>query len=67
MALLAPAAVGPLPLRPSSQLTWGATPTEVSRPLPGDELVTHPTFKATWAITIAAPPEEVWPWLVQVA
>ena len=48
------------------QLTWGATPAEVSRPLPGDELVTHPTFNATRAITIAAPPEDVWPWLVQV-
>jgi hypothetical protein len=48
------------------QLTWGATPGEVSRSLPGDELVRRPTFNATRAITIAAPPEEVWPWLVQV-
>jgi len=48
------------------QLTWGATPNEVSRPLPGDELVTRPTFNATRAITIDAPPEEIWPWLVQV-
>lgn len=48
------------------QLTWGATPAEVSRPLPGDELVTRPTFNATRAITIAAPPEEIWPWLLQV-
>lgn len=48
------------------QLSWGATPDEASRPLPGDELVTRPTFNATRAITIAAPPEEIWPWLVQV-
>jgi len=48
------------------QLTWGAVPDEVSRPLPGDDLVPRPTFNATRAITIAAPPEEVWPWLVQV-
>jgi hypothetical protein len=48
------------------QLTWGATAAEVSRVLPGDELVTHPTFNATRAITIAAPPERIWPWLVQV-
>jgi len=48
------------------QLTWGATPGEVSRFLPGDELVERPTFNATRAITIAAPPEEIWPWLVQV-
>jgi hypothetical protein len=48
------------------QLTWGATRDEVSRSLPGDQLVRHPTFNATRAITIAAPAEEVWPWLVQV-
>jgi hypothetical protein len=48
------------------QLTWGATPDEVSRALPGDDLVTGPTFNATRAITIAAPPEEIWPWLIQV-
>jgi hypothetical protein len=48
------------------QLTWGATRDEVSRPLPGDDLVAHPTFNATRAISIAAPPEAVWPWLVQV-
>jgi hypothetical protein len=48
------------------QLTWGATPDEVSRALPGDDLVTRSTFNATRAITIAAPPEEIWPWLIQV-
>lgn len=47
------------------QLTWGATPAEVSRSLPGDDLVPRPTFNATRAITIAAPPERIWPWLVQ--
>ncbi len=47
------------------QLTWGATPAEVSRSLPSDELVRDPTFNATRAITIAARPEDVWPWLVQ--
>jgi hypothetical protein len=48
------------------ELTWGATPDEVSRPLPGDDLVTRPTFSATRAISIDAPPEQIWPWLVQV-
>lgn len=48
------------------QLTWGATPDEVARPLPGDELVQCPTFNATRAISIGAPPERIWPWLVQV-
>jgi hypothetical protein len=48
------------------QLTWGATPQEVARPLPGDDLIPRPTFNATRAITIAAPPAAVFPWLVQV-
>jgi hypothetical protein len=48
------------------QLTWGATGEEVFRGLPGDDLVDRPTFNATRAISIAAPPEAVWPWLVQV-
>lgn len=48
------------------QLRWGATNGEVSRSMPGDELLTAPTFNATRAITIAARPENVWSWLVQV-
>jgi hypothetical protein len=48
------------------QLTWGATADEVGGTLPGDELVEHPTFDATRAITIAAEPEQIWPWLLQV-
>ncbi len=48
------------------QLTWGATPGEVAGSLPGDDLVPRPTFNATRAITIAALPQEIWPWLVQV-
>ena len=47
------------------QLTWGAMPEEVGRPLPGDDLVPRPMFNATRAITIDAPPDRVWPWLVQ--
>lgn len=48
------------------QLTWGATPDEVARDLPGDDLVERPTFCATRAVTIAAPAERIFPWLVQV-
>jgi hypothetical protein len=44
------------------QLTWGATPAEVSRAWPSDELVRAPDFNATRSITIDAPPELVWPW-----
>ncbi|MGD9960112.1 hypothetical protein [Nocardioides sp.] len=48
------------------QLTWGATAAEAVRALPGDDLVPRPSFAATRAISIQAPPERVWPWLVQV-
>jgi hypothetical protein len=34
--------------------------------MPGDELVPKPSFNSTRAITIDAPPEAVWPWLVQI-
>lgn len=45
---------------------WGATPDEASRPLPGDELIEEPLYVTTRAITVAAPAEAVWPWLVQI-
>jgi hypothetical protein len=45
---------------------WGATPEEIAAPMPGDELVDGAQYRATRAITIAAPPDAVWPWLVQV-
>jgi hypothetical protein len=47
-------------------LRWGATDAEVAAPMPGDELVPRSSFTATRAITIDAPPEAVWPWLVQL-
>ncbi len=47
-------------------LQWGATRDEAEAPMPGDNLIGPAAFKATRAITIAAPPEAVWPWLVQV-
>lgn len=34
--------------------------------MPGDELIADPTLVSTRAVTIAAPPEAVWPWLVQL-
>jgi len=45
---------------------WGATDEEVNISLPGDDLVPHPNLEATRAITIEAPVETVWPWLVQL-
>jgi hypothetical protein len=49
----------------SRTLTWGATPDEVSRGLPGDDLV-QGQYLTTHAITVARPPAQVWPWLVQM-
>ncbi|GGG25312.1 hypothetical protein GCM10007304_43950 [Rhodococcoides trifolii] len=48
------------------QLNWGATAHEASRPLLGDDLVPHPTLRATRAVTVLATPEDIWPWLLQV-
>jgi hypothetical protein len=45
---------------------WGATDSEVESPMPGDDLVDRPMLGYTRAITIDAPPEQVWPWLVQI-
>lgn len=45
---------------------WGATPAERAASLPGDALFPDAQFRATRAIAINAPPEDVWPWLVQV-
>ena len=47
-------------------LTWGATADEVVRSMPGDSVVRRPHFVATRAVTIDAPPAEVWKWIVQI-
>ncbi len=45
---------------------WGATAAELARAWPGDEMVIRPAAAATHAITIDAPPQAVWQWLVEV-
>jgi hypothetical protein len=47
-------------------LTWGATPEEQRRILPGDAIVADAAGQTTRAITIDAPIERVWPWLAQL-
>ena len=48
-------------------LTWGATRDEITRAWPGDELIPDSnTSDCTMATTLPAPPEQVWPWLVQM-
>lgn len=46
--------------------TWGAGSDEVARVLPGDELVANPIVNWTHAITIDAPPDQVWQWIAQI-
>ena len=45
---------------------WGATDEEVRESLPGDELIAAPIFVTTKAVTIQAPPDKVWPWIMQL-
>ena len=52
-------------VRPWSK-RWGATDDEVRRSLPGDSIVAKADYVATRAITIQAPPRDVWPWLMQI-
>jgi hypothetical protein len=54
------------PLYRPWHLRWGAMDEEVDGPMPGDEIVPRASFNPTRAITIAAPPENVWPWIVQM-
>lgn len=65
LAAAAAAAGYVLAVRPRL-LRWGATAQEAAGPLPGDELVPAPRLQSTRAVTIAAPPAVVWPWLVQL-
>src|SRR4051794_37473957 len=47
-------------------LTWGATESEASSRLPGDELLANADGVSTRAVWINAPPVAVWPWLAQM-
>jgi hypothetical protein len=61
-----------LPLFPITPLLrpwhsrWGASEAEVAATMPGDDILPGCQYVVTRAITIDAPPEAVWPWLVQV-
>ena len=48
------------------QRRWGATDEEVRRSMPGDDLLRPGAPSTTRAITIDAPPEAVFPWLLQI-
>lgn len=66
LAVAAGFAVGVYRQLSAAQQTWGVDPTDASRALPGDELVPDAIVTDTRGIYIDAPPEAVWPWLVQM-
>ena len=45
---------------------WGASEQEITRPLPGDDLIPAARLDSTHAITIHAPADRIWPWLAQM-
>ncbi len=46
--------------------TWGSSTEELSQALPGDGLVPDPTLIWNHGLTLHAPAEQVYPWLVQI-
>jgi glyoxylase-like metal-dependent hydrolase (beta-lactamase superfamily II) len=51
--------------RRSARASCTATARERAMRVPGDDLVPDPVVQTTQAVTIAVPPDRVWPWLVQ--
>ncbi|MGZ3451168.1 MAG: hypothetical protein ACXWUG_28845 [Polyangiales bacterium] len=49
-----------------SLLRANGTERDAERPLPGDELVSDPHWCTTFATTIYAHADDVWPWIVQL-
>lgn len=47
-------------------MSWGATSAEFSQSLSGDELIPNPERQTTRGISIAAAPENVFPWVAQM-
>jgi hypothetical protein len=45
---------------------WGTTAAERATTLPGDEFVPDALYRLDHAVTIHAPADSVWPWLVQL-
>jgi hypothetical protein len=63
---LAAAVIGGLWTLRHWAMTWGMTRAELRRAWPGDEVSPHPIDTATRGITIRAPMETVWSWIVQI-
>jgi hypothetical protein len=63
--LFASGALGALAARPALR-NWGTDRDDRTRVLPGDWMVPGERAISTMAITIAAPPTTIWPWLAQM-
>lgn len=50
----------------SQVMQWGATSEEAAQALPGDGWIPSPGRQSTRAISIAAPPSQVFPWIAQM-
>lgn len=66
LALVAVLVLGYLAVVRPRLVRSGATEEEVCDRFPGAQLVAGGTRSATMAVTIDAPPSQVWPWLVQM-
>lgn len=47
-------------------LDWGSSVEEGCQPVLGDDIIDVVMTHRTRAVTIDAPPEALWPWLVQI-
>jgi hypothetical protein len=47
-------------------LSWGATKSEAADGMPGDDLLADAGIVSTRAVQVDAPPNAIWPWLVQM-
>jgi len=65
LIILAAIAAYTLLLRPRFPF-WGAAERDRTRPLVGDDAWIGGVVAGTRAVTIAAPPDKVWPWLIQI-
>ncbi len=54
------------PWHSSWRKRWGSRPGEPDPTLPGEYLIEDSAWEFTRAVSIAAPPEGVWPWIVQI-
>jgi hypothetical protein len=65
LVLLTAAALYWFPLRRWMN-RWGTTPSDLTRVMAGDGLLEKATYSGTTAVVVDAPPERIWPWLVQI-